>query len=590
MSTSSSSPAGRPFSLSARGLTVNRADRPVLVDVDVTLTERSRLAVVGPNGVGKSTLLRVIAGRLTPERGRLDAAPPDVTIGLLDQEPIGAAAGTPDGPDRAARDQAGTGEAAGPAGTAGTVRALIAERVGVTAAEASLARAADDLAAGHPDAAEGYDRALERYLAIGAADLDVRLDEVADRLGLASRLLDAEPATLSGGEAERVGLAQVMVSRFDLTLLDEPTNNLDLAGLDLLERWVIGHPGGLVIVSHDRSFLERTVTEVLEIDGHHHTAVRFAGGWEAYGRERERAAALARRRYDDYVDERGRLKARAQQQREWADRGVSRVRKRPPDNDKNIKAFRLAQTERLAGKAKATERAMERLEVVDKPWEPWRLQLTIERAPRSATVVAALDRAVFRRGSFRLGPIDLELRWAHRLALVGPNGSGKSTLLDGLLGRLDPAEGRATIGPGVIVGELAQGRDGLSRAHAARADGGPSVLQAVQDVTGSTIAQTRSLLAKFGLDAEAVARRPDSLSPGERTRAQLALFQARGVNLLVLDEPTNHLDLEAIEQLELALQTYDGTLIVVSHDRRFLEAVELTTTVDLGGDPGAELP
>ncbi len=583
MSTPPSSPAGRPFSLAARGLTIHRADRPVLVDVDVTLTERSRLAVVGPNGVGKSTLLRVLAGRLAPERGRLDPAPPDLTVGLLDQEPLAAPGRRSAGSSEA--EAAADAEAA----TAGTVRALVADRVGVTAAERALTRAADDLAAGHPEAAESYDRALERYLAIGAADLEVRLDEVADRLGLARRLLDAEPATLSGGEAERVGLAQVMVSRFDLTLLDEPTNNLDLAGLDLLERWVVEHPGGLVIVSHDRSFLERTVTEVLEIDGHHHTATSFAGGWEAYRRERERAAALARRRYDDYVDERDRLKARAQQQREWADRGVSRVRKRPADNDKNIKAFRLAQTERLAGKARATERAMERLDVVDKPWEPWRLQLTIERAPRSATVVAALDRAVFRRGAFRLGPIDLELRWADRLALVGPNGSGKSTLLDGLLGRLDPVDGRAALGPGVIVGELAQDRDGLSNA-AGPAGRAPSLVQAVQDATGDTIAATRSLLAKFGLDAEAIGRRPDSLSPGERTRAQLALFQARGVNLLVLDEPTNHLDLEAIEQLELALQTYDGTLIVVSHDRRFLEAVELTTALDLGGDPGVELP
>lgn len=553
-----SSSSGRPFSLAIRGVTVNRADRPVLVDVDLTVSEQTRLAVVGPNGVGKSTLLRVLAGRLQPEQGRLSPSPPDLTVGLLDQEPA---------PTDAA-----------------TVRDAVADRLGVAEAIAELEAASRSLGqdadgqAGGDGGAERYDRALQQYLAIGAADFDVRLEEVAQRLGLAGHLLDAAPSTLSGGEAERVGLATVMVSRFDLTLLDEPTNNLDLAGLDLLERWVIDHPGGLVIVSHDRAFLERTVTSVLEIDGHHHTVSEFGGGWEAFQRERERAAALAQQRYLEYTTERERLRARGQQQREWADQGASRVHKRPPDNDKNIKAFRLAKTERLAAKARATERAAERLEVVDKPWEPWELRLTIEQAPRSAKVVAALDRAVFERGSFRLGPLDIEIHWADRVALVGPNGSGKSTLLAGLLGRLAPVDGSAMLGSGVIVGELGQRRDALD--EPAKPD--RTVLRAVQDLTGTTVTEVRSLLAKFGLDDEAVARPARSLSPGERTRAQLALFQAQAVNLLVLDEPTNHLDLEAIEQVEAAMAAYEGTLIVVSHDRRFLDGVSLTSTIDLG--------
>ena len=227
-STLPSPAAARPFSLTARGVSVHRADRPVLVDVDLTLTERSRLAVVGPNGVGKSTLLRVLAGRLRADRGRVVAAPSDVTVGLLDQEP-----------------RSGSGA------EAATVRDLVAERVGVTAARRELEEASQALADPSGDRAgpERYDRALERYLAVGAADLDARLEAVADRLGLTARLLAAVPSTLSGGEAERVGLALVMVSRFDLTLLDEPTNNLDLAGLALLEAWVDTHAGGLVIVS-----------------------------------------------------------------------------------------------------------------------------------------------------------------------------------------------------------------------------------------------------------------------------------------------------------------------------------------------------
>jgi len=563
--------SARPFSLTLRNVSVDRADRPVLVDVDLTVTERSRIAVVGPNGVGKSTLLRVLAGRLRPDRGRIEAAPPDLTVGLLDQQPLTRS------------------------GSA-TVRELVAERLGAAEARRELEAASHGLADHAEAGADRYERALERYLAVGAADLDSRLEETVGRLGLPARLLDAQPDTLSGGEAERVGLAMVMVSRFDLTLLDEPTNNLDLDGLERLERWVDDHSAGLVLVSHDRAFLERTVSTVVEIDHHHHTIARFEGGWQAYRDERERAAALAQERYGGYTAERDRLRARSQRQREWAAKGASRARKNPADGDKLRRNWNLAQTEKLVAKARASDKALERLEVVDKPWEPWELRFTIERAPRSAKVVAALDGAVFRRGGFSLGPIDLEIHWADRLALVGPNGSGKSTLLAGLLGRLSPSHGRASLGPGVVVGELDQDRDGL----AGEAGGeGPqrgatrsrSTLRAFQDATDLEVAEARSLLAKFGLDAEAVSRPPSSLSPGERTRAQLALFQARGVNLLVLDEPTNHLDIDAIEQLESALGGYDGTLIVVSHDRRLLENLHFTATVDLRDhDHGPDIP
>ncbi len=562
----------RPFTLSLDGVSLHQADQPVLVDVTLTVTEQSRIAVVGPNGVGKSTLLRVMAGLVQPDQGSLRTAPPDVGVGLLAQEPLAAW-------------PAGLTGSSGSAEIA-TVRQLVAEHIGVAQADRELEQAAAGLAAGEPDAIDGessdrYQRALDRFLNTGAADFDARLEEVADRIGLARSLLEAEPSTLSGGEAERVGLAIVMVSQFDLTLLDEPTNNLDQHGLDLLEQWVTDHQGGLVVVSHDRAFLERTVTAVLEIDGHHHTAALFNGGWQSYREERARIQAQARERYEGYEAERDRLKARAQQQREWAAQGASRVRKRPDDNDKNIKSFRLNQTEQLAGKARATEQAMERLEAVDKPWEPWRLQFTISRSPRSATVVAAADRALWRRGSFTLGPLDLEIRWADRVALVGPNGSGKSTLVSGLLGRLPPHSGRVWLGPGVVVGELSQSREGLS-------DGEPAdrtVLQELQDGSGLTMTEARSLLAKFGLDGEALSRPRATLSPGERTRANLAAFQARGVNLVVLDEPTNHLDLEAIEQLEQALADYDGTLIVVSHDRRFLENLSTTVTIDLASPP-----
>ena len=537
-----------PFSLTLRQISVSRADRPILVDVDLTFTERSRAALVGPNGVGKSTLLRIIAGRLDPMVGSMVAAPPSVTVGLLDQEV------TPE--------------------PGVTVRRFVADQLGVSAAETELASASEALAnESATDSADRYERALERYLALGASDLDARLDQVADDLGLAERLLDVEAANLSGGERERVGLALVMLSRFDLTLLDEPTNNLDLDGLDRLERWVEHHTGGLVVVSHDRAFLERAVSTVIEIDHHHHTVAEFGGGWSAFLAERDTAAALAQERYDGYVTERERLAGRAQTQREWAAKGLSRAKKNPADGDKFRRNYEMAQTEKMVGKAKATQRAIERLDVVDKPWQPWDLRFTIDRAPRSANVVAAFDRAVLTRGDFVLGPIDIEIQWAERVAIVGSNGSGKSTLVAAMLGRLPPTSGQVKLGSGVVVGELDQARSGFGSEQ--------PLIQEFQEHSGLVIDEARSVLAKFGLDSEAVFRAASSLSPGERTRAQLALFQARGVNLLVLDEPTNHLDLPAIEQLESALASFDGTLVMVTHDRRLLENVELTRKIDL---------
>ncbi|HKC78220.1 MAG TPA: ATP-binding cassette domain-containing protein, partial [Gaiellaceae bacterium] len=210
------------------------------------------------------------------------------------------------------------------------------------------------------------------------------------------------------------------------------------------------------------------------------------------------------------------------------------------------------------------------VEKVEKPYEPWELRLSLGSGARSGDVVVRLENAVVERGSFRLGPLELEVAWGDRLAIAGPNGSGKTTLLDALLGRLPLAAGTRWIGPGVVLGELEQDRAALG--------GLQTLLEVFRDFEEET---SRTLLAKFGLGAEDVLRPAASLSPGERTRAGLALLTARGVNCLVLDEPTNHLDVEAIEELERALAAYDGTVMLVTHDRRFLETFAATRTIEL---------
>jgi ATPase subunit of ABC transporter with duplicated ATPase domains len=256
------------------------------------------------------------------------------------------------------------------------------------------------------------------------------------------------------------------------------------------------------------------------------------------------------------------------------EKGVKNARRKQPDNDKVGRKFRTEATEKQAAKASQTERLIERLDVVEEPRKEWDLHLEIAAAPRAGAIVASMRGAVVRLGMFTLGPVDLQIDWADRVAITGANGSGKTTLLGALLGRIPLAAGHATLGPGVVVGEVDQAR-GLFL-------GGEPLLDAFgAAVPGMVTAEVRTLLAKFGLHAAHVLRPAATLSPGERTRAALALLQARGVNLLVLDEPTNHLDLPAIEQLESALESYPGTLLLVTHDRRLLDAVTTNRRINV---------
>ena len=532
--------------LIARDLHMAHGAATILAGVSVTVAPGDVLGVVGPNGAGKSTLLRLLAGLDQPDRGTVRLT--DGTAGYLPQEP-----------DRVPGER---------------LHDYLARRTGVADADARVQATANDLAADAPGAADRYAEAFEAWLALGGADLEPRAETVLRDLGLDPALLDLESVALSGGQAARAALAAILLSRFDVLLLDEPTNDLDFDGLARLERFVAERPGGAVIVSHDRAFLERTVTRVLELDEIAHTASEYGGGWAGYVELRATAGRHAEERYEAYSAERDRLTERAGRQRQWSETGVRRAKASAGnDPDKIGRATRAERSEKQAAKVRATEKAIERLETVEKPWRRWELQLRFGGGERSGDVTVRLDRAELRRGSFVLGPLDLELAWGERVALVGPNGSGKTTLVDGLVGRLPLTAGTRWIGPSVRIGMLDQARLGF--------EGAAALLDAFVAHTELPQQEARSLLAKFGLESDAVARPAHRLSPGERTRASLALLMASGANWLVLDEPTNHLDLPAIEQLETALDAYDGTLLLVTHDRQLLDAVALDRTIEL---------
>lgn len=532
--------------LQTRDLCVAYADRTLFTGLDLVIAPGDVVGLVGANGAGKSTLLKLLAGvgaEGGPDvTGTVDLSPADATVGYLAQE-----------------HERRPGE---------TVAQFVARRTGVAAAQAAMDDAALALA-DDPDT-DLYTPALDRWLTLGGADLEQRLTAILSDVGLDDP--DAVMTGLSGGQAARAGLAAVLASRYDVLLLDEPTNDLDLAGLELLERFVDEAATAIVVVSHDREFLARTVTTVVELDLAQQQIGVYGGGYEAYLVEREVARRHAREEYDEYAGKLSDLQDRAQMQRNWMEHGVRNARRKMrngSDPDKAGRKARLESTEKQASKARQTERAIERLEVVAEPRKEWELRMEIAAGPRSGTVVVTASGATVGYPGLTVGPVSVSVEYGDRILLTGPNGAGKSTLLGLLLGRVTPSSGSVTLGSGVAVGEVDQARGRFL-------SDGPLLDAFCAEVPETSPADVRTLLAKFGLRGHHVLRPASSLSPGERTRAALALLQARGVNLLVLDEPTNHLDLPAIEQLEQAVESFDGTVILVTHDRRMLDTVRAT--------------
>ncbi|MFC8504339.1 ABC-F family ATP-binding cassette domain-containing protein [Pedococcus sp. NPDC057267] len=538
--------------------------RPLFSGLDLVVADGDVTAVVGPNGSGKSTLLRVLVGELPVERGSVRLAPGDATIAWLPQV-------LPDATE--------------------TLLAYARRRTGVADADRELQEAAAAMATGEAGSADRYAVALERWLALGAADLDERLPEVAERVGLA---VDPGLAlgSLSGGQAARASLVAVLLSRYDVLLLDEPTNNLDRRGTELVTDFVLGHDGPVLVASHDRAFLDDVATDVLELDLHQQRVNRYAGGWSDYVRQRDLARRQTWQEYEEYAGARDGLLAQARQRQGWADRGrasVTRATVTRSEADKFIREKNRARADRQLAKAARATRAVDRLDVVEQPRKEWQLRYALTEGPPSSDVVASLTGAVVERGGFRLGPVDVSLGRGDRVAVTGDNGSGKTTLLSALFGALPLTAGRQSLGTRVQLGVLDQGRSLL--------DGDASVVDVVRAALGPDRrtgrerepGEVRTLLAKFGLGPQHVARPSRSLSMGERTRALMAVFQGREVNTVVLDEPTNHLDVVAIEQLQEALVAFTGTLVVVSHDLELVESLDPTHRwLVAGGEVGVE--
>jgi ATP-binding cassette subfamily F protein 3 len=490
----------------------------VLFDGVSFKVERSdRLALAGPNGAGKTTLLRALAGQVSLEAGEL-ALQKGTRIALHDQRPPSESAS-------ALRDYALSGTA------------------DLAAVEQELRRLEAAMADGDhaPATMRRYAEAQARLEHAGGYDWRDRAASVVRGLGFTEADLDRPLSTFSGGELTRASLARALASQPDLLLLDEPTNHLDIESLEWLEEMLKTIDAAVILVAHDRWFLEAVTTAVLELEGG--KSVYFPGAWHVWRREQA---------------------ARALHQAKTAARQAEQIARL----ERFVERFRYKKTK--ARQAQSKLKQIKRIEAVrvQKPEERRRtLGFDFLKPARSGRDVAVAEGLAVRAGDKELlHEASFAIERGEHVALVGPNGSGKTTLLETLLGLRDPAGGKVRLGHGVVPAYFSQ--------HEAELDERGSVLDAAMSGTGLKRPEAQNLLGRFLFSGWDEHEKPVSvLSGGERRRLALAITVASGANFLVLDEPTNHLDLESREALEAALEAFPGTVLLVSHDRAVLDAV-----------------
>jgi ATPase subunit of ABC transporter with duplicated ATPase domains len=509
--------------LKGTDLTKSHDGAPLFDGVSLTLDDGARAGLVGANGVGKTTLLRLLAGLEGPDRGAVALGTGD-RVGYLPQDVLDPRATIDDLLQRA------LGE-------------VWEVKLELEALEAELT----DL--------EAYGEAQARFEALGGWAVEARLDEARRRLGIEHLDRDARLGRLSGGEAARCLLAAVLLSDPTVLLLDEPTNHLDADGRTWLADWVAGFTGTLLVVSHDRDFLDATVERVLELAS---TGIEvYEGGYTAYREERERRRERLALVVEAQDKRRRRLEAdiaMTSRQASFSERHASGL-----GSDK-LKRY----AKKVAKKSKAREHRLQRVmaseEWVRAPREAPAFKVRLEAAGQGRRLVAAL-RGVAVAGVF--ADVDLQLHGGDRIALVGPNGAGKSTLLHVLCGVLEPSRGEVDV----------RGTVRLLPQTPVRLPGARPLLDWFREQTSLPEDEARTLLAHYRLGAEAIGRPLGRLSPGERARVHVGAMVAAGADLIALDEPTNHLDFDTLEVIEAALHAYRGTLVIASHDHALLDAV-----------------
>ena len=511
----------------------------ILDGVSFVLNDGEHAGLIGPNGSGKSTILRCITGRERPDSGTVVVSPRGSTLGYLAQ----------------AFEQLGD-QTIGEVVASARGELAEAERAMLDAAEAMTH--ADDIEV----AMQVYGDASARFEALGGYEREHRAAAVLQGLQLADIPPDTLASTLSGGQKTRLGLALLLLQEPDLLLLDEPTNHLDVDALEWLEGFVQDYHNSVLVVSHDREFLDRTVTRILYLDPDTHAVRSYEGNYSSFEEARDREyeqQVEAWRRQQEYVQ-------KVQRNISSIKSGARSMELSTTPRQPGLRRLARKKAALATSREKKLERYMESDERVDKPKPSWWLKLDFGPAPASGRSVLRVEDVSFAYPGCPtlLEDVTFDVQYGDRIALVGPNGMGKTTLLRLIEGRLQPTSGKIRLGASVRLGVLSQEQDTL--------DPDRTVLETVLRERAMSETDARNFLHYFLFSGDDVFRLTTECSLGERSRLQLALLVLRGCNLLLLDEPLNHLDIDGRAHFEEALEAFEGTVIAVAHDRAFLRS------------------
>ncbi|MGC9332862.1 MAG: ribosomal protection-like ABC-F family protein [Anaerolineae bacterium] len=512
-------------------------DNVIFEKVSFTVNAGERVGLIGPNGCGKTTLLKIILGELDPDTGSAWLSPADVWAGYLAQ---------------ALEYEPGQ-----------TVGQVLKEAVeGLSAAEDRLGHLSAQMATAQGEALERllaeYGQTLEAYERLGGYAAEARAEEVLAGLDLQALDQSTPVGILSGGQKTRLGLARLLLSNPDLLLLDEPTNHLDIEALEWLEGFLQGFAGAVVIVSHDRALLDRTVTKILELAPEKGTIREYPGDYSDYVNSREHERAQHWAAYKDQQGFIAHLQGTIAAKKGYA-RSIElgTIDFGPRKIAKGIARKAIVQQRRL-------ERLLASEERIDRPDRTWQMKLEFVGTRTSGRDVLQLEGLCMGFGQRLLfQEVNLTLRAGERIALVGPNGSGKTTLARLVRGELSPLAGQVRLGTGVKLGYYAQEQEVL--------DPDSTPYDTIREVATMDQTEARSFLHYFLFGGDEVFARVGSLSFGERARLVLARLVAQGCNFLLLDEPVNHLDIPARSRFEQAMAGFEGTVLAIVHDRYFIE-------------------
>ena len=516
--------------------------KDVLNNINFTIDEGEKAGIIGLNGIGKTTLLKIIAGEELPDSGKI-IRDKNSLIGYFKQEfKI----------SEEDRD----------------IVSFIRNFIGIDVIEEQMNETEKAMETDESKIQEFCDL-QEEYMRLDGYNINYRLDQILEGLGLDNNIKEKKIAELSGGQKEKVMLAAVLLKGTDLLLLDEPTNNLDIKSINWFEKYLKSNKSPMIIVSHDRKFLDDVITKVMEIDYYTRNIKEYPGNYSAYKKFKEEEQNSQIKKYNEQQEKITEMKKSISQKKEWAQKGNKQG---VSDNDKYTRGYVRDRAQGLASNAKKIETQISEMNKIEKPKIKNKLHIDISNEKTKGNKnIEARDLVSGYENGFKNDSISLSIEYGDRLVIIGENGSGKSTFLRTLIGKQKAISGEDNIGSGVKIGYLAQ-------------DTKENTNDSIEDYFKKSInyaeLEDKSLiytvLKQFNFDYEERKKKYSMLSPGERTRLKLAIFSMQDINTLVLDEPTNHLDIEALEAIEEVLNDFDGTVIAISHDREFVKNINPT--------------